>query len=517
MIASLMLLGGAALALWLVVLAARGRTQLRSVTELESWSIGGRQFGATLVFLLLAGEIYTTFAVLGGSGWAYGKGGAAMYVVAYSPLAFVTSYWLLPRIWRYAKRTGAVSQSDFFATTYRSTGLGHVVTVVGVIAMVPYLTLQLTGASLIVAETSYGRVSPAVATICGGVLLVVYSMIGGLRGAALNAVIKDVLILATMLALAWYLPRHLYGGWGAMFQAVDAAHRGHTTLRSSVGYGVPWFVSTVLLSAAGFYLWPHLFAATFSARHERVFRRNAVLLPMYNLLLLFSLIIGFTALATTPGLTGSAQDLALLRLVKAELNPIVVGIIGVAGLLTALVPGAVLATTIGTLLARNGYAVLRPNATDAQVSRVARLIVPLVVAVTAVLVFRGGTTVVNLLLVGYAFITQMIPALLCGFLRRNPLEKCGATAGIVVGVLAAGVSVFGGIGRAQLLRVFPEWLAEINVGIYALALNVIVALTVSCLVRGSRAGDPGALRHQDRQRDEQADPHHHRVERFAEE
>lgn len=517
MIATLLLAVAAALALWLVVLASRGRSRLESVSQLEQWSIGGRQFGAALVFLLLAGEIYTTFAVLGGSGWAYGKGGAAMYVVAYSPLAFVTSYWLLPKIWRYAKNTGAVSQSDFFATKYGSPALGHVVTVVGVIAMVPYLTLQLTGISLIASETSYGRISPAAATICGGVLLTVYSVIGGLRGAALNAVIKDILILGTMLVLALYLPSRIYGGWGPMFQVVNDAHPDHTMLRSSIGFGVPWFISTVLLSAAGFYLWPHLFAATFSARREMVFRRNAVLLPMYNLLLLFSLIIGFTALASTPGLTGSAQDLALLRLVKSELSPLVMGIVGAAGLLTALVPGAVLATTIGTSLSRNGYAVLRPRATDAQVARVARLVVPFMVAIAVFLVFRGGTTVVNLLLVGYSFITQMLPALLCGFLRRNPLEKWGAGAGIVVGVLAAGVSAFGGIGRKQLLSVFPEWLAEINIGVYALALNLLVAFPISWLIRRRRAGDAGPLGHQDRQADQQADAYHDRVERLAQE
>lgn len=510
-VSPLLLAATGVLAVVLAVLGARGRA-----SGLEQWSIGGRQFGAALVFLLLAGEIYTTFSVLGGSGWAYGKGGAALYVVAYGPLAFVTSYWLLPRIWRYAKASGAVSQSDFFATRYGSRGLGHVVTVVGVIAMVPYLTLQLTGISLIASEMSYGRISPATATICGGMLLAVHSVVGGLRGAALSAAIKDILILGTVLVLALYLPSHLYGGWGPMFRAVNDAHPAHTTLRSSIGYGVPWFLSTVLLSASGFYLWPHLFAATFSARREQVFRRNAVILPLYNLLLLFSLVIGFTALARTPGLTGSAQDLALLRLVKSVLAPFVVGIVGAAGLLTALVPGAVLSTTIGTSLARNVYAAARPSASDAQVSRVARLIVPPVVALSVFLVFRGGTTVVNLLLVGYTFITQMLPALLCGFLRRNPLERWGAGAGIVAGVLAAGVAAFGGIGRAALLKILPEWLAEINIGVYALVLNLLVAFTVSAVVR--RGGhDARPLGHEDGQADEQPDEQHDRIERLAKE
>ena len=51
----------------------------------------------------MAGEIYTTFTFLGGSGWAYGQGGPAFYILSYGCLAYILSYWMLPAIWRYAK------------------------------------------------------------------------------------------------------------------------------------------------------------------------------------------------------------------------------------------------------------------------------------------------------------------------------------------------------------------------------------------------------------------------------
>ena len=39
--------------------------------DLEQWTVGGRGFGAVLMYLLMAGEVYTTFSFLGASGWAY--------------------------------------------------------------------------------------------------------------------------------------------------------------------------------------------------------------------------------------------------------------------------------------------------------------------------------------------------------------------------------------------------------------------------------------------------------------
>lgn len=81
--------------------------------DLEQWSVGGRGMGALLIFLLSAGEMYTTFTFLGASGSAYGEGGSIFSIITYGCLATVISYWTFPVIWRYAKKHKLVSQSDF--------------------------------------------------------------------------------------------------------------------------------------------------------------------------------------------------------------------------------------------------------------------------------------------------------------------------------------------------------------------------------------------------------------------
>src|SRR4051794_41977849 len=69
--------------------------------DLEGWSVGGRGFGTIFVFLLMAGEIYSTFTFLGGAGFVYGSGGAAYYILGYGTLAYVPSYYPPPAGWRY--------------------------------------------------------------------------------------------------------------------------------------------------------------------------------------------------------------------------------------------------------------------------------------------------------------------------------------------------------------------------------------------------------------------------------
>src|SRR5712664_969461 len=153
-----------ALSFALGIIARQGRTM-----SLEQWTVGGRGFGAMFVFLLMAGEIYTTFTFLGGSGWAYGRGAPAFYILCYGAIAYSMSYFLLPAIWRYAKEHQLVSQVDFFAKKYDSRPLGVLVALVTVVAIVPYLVLQLKGLGIIVSEASYGSMSQSAAVWTGSV------------------------------------------------------------------------------------------------------------------------------------------------------------------------------------------------------------------------------------------------------------------------------------------------------------------------------------------------------------
>ncbi|MEA1834720.1 sodium:solute symporter [Methylobacterium durans] len=479
-IALLIIAGAFAGALALGIRARSGREM-----SLEQWTVGGRGFGTLLVFLLMAGEIYTTFTFLGGSGWAYGKGGPAYYILCYLTLLYVVSYWLLPPIWRYAKENRLFSQPDFFAAKYGSRGLGLVVALVGLVALVPYLVLQLKGLGIIVSTASYGAVSPTLAILIGAAAVTAYVMVSGVHGSAWTAVIKDLMILFVVAFLGIYLPLHYYGGYGAMFEAIEAAKPGFLALPER-GQSPTWFASTTLLTALGGYMWPHVFVSVYTAGDPRSFRRNAVLLPVYQLILLFVLMVGFTAVLQVPGLTGADVDLALFKLALQSFPPWFVGVIGATGVLTALVPGSMILMSGGTLVANNLVRPLRPGLTEAGTARLAKISVPLIALVSVGVTLHGGETIVQLLLMGYNFVTQLLPALVASLLRTNPLTARGALAGILVGVAAVAGTSLGGLTLAGLFPFLPGPVQDINVGFVALALNVAAAGIVSRLDRPRR-------------------------------
>jgi len=466
-----------ALALFLGIRARRGKDM-----SLEQWTVGGRGFGAAIVFLLMAGEIYTTFVFLGGSGYAYGHGAGAYYLLGYGSLPFILSYFLLPPIWRYAKERRLISQPDFFASKYDSPVLGVLVAIVGFAALVPYLVLQLKGLGIIVSVSSYSAISSNQGVLIGAVVVAVYVALSGVHGSAWTSVVKDALVMFVAVFLGLYLPYHYYGGVGDMFAAIEKAKPGFLALRD-VGESPVWMVSTVILSTLGFYMWPHMFMATYTAKREEVLRRNAFVLPIYQLMLLFILFVGFSAVLAVPGLTGGDIDLALFKVSLKTFDPWFVGVIGAAGILTALVPGSMILMTSATLLANNVYRPLRPQATDADVARLAKWLAPVVMALAVLFTLNGGQTIVALLLMAYALVTQLFPVLLASLIGKHLVTRPAAFASIIVGVSTVAWVSITKKSVAALFPFFPDALKDLNVGIVALVFNVITLVVVTLLTR----------------------------------
>ncbi len=66
---------------------------MKKKMSLEEWAVGGRNFGRWLSWFVLAGEIYTAFAFLGASGWAYNRGAPTFYMIGYGAIGLCG--WLL--------------------------------------------------------------------------------------------------------------------------------------------------------------------------------------------------------------------------------------------------------------------------------------------------------------------------------------------------------------------------------------------------------------------------------------
>jgi len=445
---------------------------LRKKMDLEQWTVGGRGFGAVLMYLLMAGEVYTTFAFLGASGWAYSRGGPTLYILAYLTLAYVVSFFILPQIWEVGRRHGLQTQSDYFGARYGNKYLAAFVCVVGIAFLIPYLQLQLTGLGIIVSIASFDGIGRTPAMVISVVLLGAFVFASGVRGVAWVSVLKDVLMLFAALSIGIGIPYLHYGGIAPMFAALLHARPAHLTMPgATANLGHTWYISTVLLTSLGFYMWPHAFAAAFTAKSAGTLRRNAVVMPLYTFTLVFVFFAGFTAVLLAPGMPNG--DLALLTVVRKSFPAWFLGVIGGAGALTAMVPAAIFILTAATLFAKNLCRPLfAPSMTDDQVAKVARSMVVVLSLISLYLAIHSSTTLVSLLLLGYAGVTQFFPGVVLGLYWKR-VAMPGVFAGMIAGVATVAFLIL--TGRDP----FFGWSA----GFVALLLNFLITAILSLLIQ----------------------------------
>jgi SSS family solute:Na+ symporter len=443
---------------------------VRRKMNLEQWTVGGRGFGAVLMYLLMAGEVYTTFSFLGASGWAYSRGGPTLYIMAYLTLAYVVSFFILPQIWEMGRKYELQTQSDFFSRRYGNKYLAAFVCVVGVAFLIPYLQLQVTGLGIIVSIASFDGIGRTPAMVISVALLAAFVIASGVRAVAWVSVLKDALMVFAALSIGIGIPYIHYGGIGPMFAALAHARPAHLTMPgATANLGHTWYISTVLLTSLGFYMWPHAFAAAFTAKSGDTLRRNAVVMPLYTITLAFVFFAGFTAVLVVPGLPNG--DLSLLTVVRKSFPAWFLGVIGGAGALTAMVPAAIFILTAATLFAKNLYRpIFAPAMTDDQVAKLARAMVVVLSLISLYFAIYSSTTLVSLLLLGYAGVTQFFPGVVLGLYWRR-VTMPGVFAGMIAGVGTVAFLILSNQDP------FFGWSA----GFVALCLNFLITTIVSFL------------------------------------
>ncbi|MFQ6109780.1 MAG: sodium:solute symporter [Candidatus Aminicenantales bacterium] len=445
--------------------------------NLENWTVGGRRFGIIIIWLLMAGEIYTTFTFLGASGWAYSKGAPTFYILIYGALAYTLSFFILPALWKVGKRYGLHTQPDFFIKRYESRTLGVVVALIGVFSIIPYLQLQLAGLGLIVEVASNRAVSSHLAVVISFILTCAFVYTSGIKGAAWVAIVKDVLMVLAVGIVGIGVPLIYFGGFGNMFRALIEAHPHHLVLPGATAHmDVGWVMSTVLLTGLGFYMWPHVFGSAFSAKSARIIKRNAIIMPFYQIPILLVFMVGFTALLVIPGLENG--DMAFLELVNKTYPSWFMGFVGAAGAVTAMVPSAILVLFASTLLAKNVYqSGINPRASEESVMRLSRIMVMVITALALVFAIFLPHELVYLLIFGYDGVCQFFPGVILGLFWKRA-TKAGVFSGIIVGVgIVVGLLVTG-----------QDPFLGMNAGFIGLAVNSVVTVVVSLLTRPKKSG-----------------------------
>jgi len=444
---------------------------------LDEWGLGGRRFGTLVTWFLLGGDLYTAYTFIAVPALVYGSGAIGFFAVPYTIIVYPFIFLVMPRLWSVAKANGYITASDFVKGRHGSSLLALAIAITGILATMPYIALQLVGMQAVLASMGLKGDLPLIIAF---VILAVYTYSSGLRAPALIAIVKDILIYITIIAAVVIIPVKL-GGWGHIFHAAQIALPKRTVPGSMMlgpkGYSA--YATLALGSALALFLYPHSITGVLSSKSGNVIKRNAALLPAYSFVLGLIALLGYMAIAA--GIHPKTTTLAVPELFLKMFPSWFVGFAFAAIAIGALVPAAIMSIAAANLFTRNIYKeYIKPNATDKQESRVAKL-VSLVVKIGAILfiVALPLQYSITLQLLGGIWMLQTLPAVIIGLYTRwfhRYALLIGWLVGMVYGTYMASVSGFKSSTYPMHIfgMVIPGYAA-----IWAIVLNLVIAVVLT--------------------------------------
>ncbi|WP_026961425.1 sodium:solute symporter family protein [Alicyclobacillus herbarius] len=410
-------------------LAGRNKEARSSV---EEWSVGGRRLGSLFVWFLVGADVYTAYTFLGLTSSAYSGGSTAFFATPYVVLAYPMAYFFLPRLWRVAKEHGYMTLADYVGGRFDSKFLSFLIAITGVLMLIPYIDLQLSGILDTLQVAAAGLVNVKLVVIVSFLLVALYTFFSGLKAPTYTAIIKDILVWVVMLFLVISLPIIHFGGWGEMVHTVATKHPAMLTLPTSGPKGVLWFSTAALISAMALFMWPHTATGTFSSKSADILRKNAIVLPLYNIVLMLVTFLGILAFMVVP--QGTNPRLAFLTLIHDSYGGFGQGVAYATIALASLVPCSIMAIGASNLFANNIYRdFIRPDASQQRLTLVTRSMVFVVIGLALIFGLAFPTALVSLQLMGVSGIVQTFPAVVLSLYFRN-LPKEAVTGGLLAGL-----------------------------------------------------------------------------------
>jgi SSS family solute:Na+ symporter len=457
------------LTLWVGLRAGRGTS-----STVDGFVAGDRNFGFLVMYFVTGATVFSAFAFLGGPGWAYSRGAAAFYILSYGVLGMVPWYVIGPKVARIGRRLGQVTQAQFLTGRFRSRGLSLVIALVSIAALIPYITLQMRGAGIVIEAVTDGRVPLWMGTAAAYGIVLIYVLVSGVSAVGWTNTLQGVFMIVIAWSLGIYLPYSLYGGIGPMFDAIISQRPELLELPGLNAGGEPWnwasYSSAILISAVGLTMWPHLFMKAFTARDERIIRRTVVWFPTFQLFLVPVFLIGFAGVLFVDSL--AQPDFILPHLIlNVELPVIVVGLFCAGALSASMSTGDALMHATASVAVEDG---VRPfvELDETQQRLLIRILIVIAGAAAYFFAVSEGISLVVLLLTSYGIIAQLAPPVVAALFWRR-----ATTPGVIAGLLAGGLATL----------VFFFWPAlkpiELHEGLFGLITNVPVLILVSLLTR----------------------------------
>lgn len=390
--------------------------------------------------VLVSGIAYfsTQFSMgtfLGTPGTIYGVGYAGMAIsVPGAVFCMILPALLIGRkLITLGHKYGFLTMADYLTDRYHSKNMSGVLGVMMLFFLVPMMGAQIIGAGVIVHV--FTGLPEWVGVVGMGIIVILYCMSGGMKGAMMTDVIQGSLMIATAV-VTFIVSVVMGGGFSNINHTLQSMNEAYLTFPGANGY-MPWtyYVSNIVLWSFFTMGQPHLFTKFFAMKdHKTMFK--AILLGTAGMFFSATLIewAGVNGIASIQNIEKADQIIPMI--LQRGLNPFLASIF-IAGIVAAGMStiDGILVTTTGAVTRDIYQKIINKDATDETVMKLSKVVTVIIgIIVICFGVFQPGS-IFEINLFAFSGMAIFVVPILFGIYWKKATAK-GAIASVIVGIIS---------------------------------------------------------------------------------
>ena len=283
----------------------------------EDYFIAGRTFGPVILFFSLAATNFSAFTFLGFAGNAYKTGLGQYGIMGFGTAIMAIMFFIIGRkIWKLGKKHKYITPPELIGHRFNSRSLRLIFMGVMVVFTIPYLSVQAIGAGILIQYVT-GNISWQIGAVTTIIVVMVYVMLGGMRGSGWADVFQGVLMILAMTCAVVFIAVNL----GGFEQANLLAYHADPVLFSRPG-GNEYFTMQVWFSFMLLWvfvdpMFPQMFSLFYTAKNLKSLKVSMIMYPLIvSFFFLFPVLIGVWAHGVGLSLTSGSEDMVLPMMVQ---------------------------------------------------------------------------------------------------------------------------------------------------------------------------------------------------------
>ena len=423
------------LVLYLGIMAFIGWYAGRKTNNIGDFFVLSGKAGVVVSGIAYFSTQFSMGTFLGTPGTIYGVGYAGMAIsVPGAVFCMILPALLIGRkLITLGHKYGFLTMADYLTDRYHSKNMSGVLGVMMLFFLVPMMGAQIIGAGVIVHV--FTGLPEWVGVVGMGIIVILYCMTGGMKGAMMTDVIQGSLMIATAV-VTFIVSVVMGGGFSNINHTLQSMNEAYLTFPGANGY-MPWtyYISNIVLWSFFTMGQPHLFTKFFAMKdHKTMFK--AILLGTAGMFFSATLIewAGVNGIASIQNIEKADQIIPMI--LQRGMNPFLASIF-IAGIVAAGMStiDGILVTTTGAVTRDIYQKIINKDATDENVMKLSKVVTVIIgIIVICFGVFQPGS-IFEINLFAFSGMAIFVVPILFGIYWKKATAK-GAIASVIVGIIS---------------------------------------------------------------------------------